>query len=147
MKSLKYGISAASVLCVAALSAHAVEWSLTVEKDGATNVVTAADGRKYAIDVSFAEKGGAWSGCVVNREKGAVVLGFEVMSGPRDVVEGKSALYLPHIYGRRIRNWPSHGVRQPGAQMWRETEKGVFVPAMSKWDASRKRDRSPSFRH
>ena len=96
MKSSKYGIAAASVLCVAALSAHAVEWRLTVEKDGATNVVTAANCR-LAIDVSFAEKGGAWGGCIVNREKGAVVLGFEVKADPQEVIEGKSALYLPHV--------------------------------------------------
>ena len=120
---------------VTALSAHAVEWTLTVEKDGVTNIVTAAK-CGLAIDVSFAEKDGVWSGRIVNREKGAVVLGFEVMSGSRDVVEGKSALYLPHVYGRRIRNWPVHGVTQPGVQMWRETERSVFVPAMSKWDAS-----------
>ena len=102
MKSSKYGIAAASVLCVAALSAYAVEWRLTVEKDGATNVVTAAN-CGLAIDVSFAEKGGAWGGCIVNREKGAVVLGFEVKADPQEVIEGKSALYLPHVYGRRIR--------------------------------------------
>ena len=120
---------------VTALSAHAVEWTLTVEKDGVTNIVTAAK-CGLAIDVSFAEKDGVWSGRIVNREKGAVVLGVEVMSGSRDVVEGKSALYLPHVYGRRIRNWPVHGVTQPGVQMWRETERSVFVPAMSKWDAS-----------
>ena len=74
---------------VTALSAHAVEWTLTVEKDGVTNIVTAAK-CGLAIDVSFAEKDGVWSGRIVNREKGAVVLGFEVMSGSRDVVEGKS---------------------------------------------------------
>ena len=102
MKSSKYGIAAASVLCVAALSAYAVEWRLTVEKDGATNVVTAAN-CGLAIDVSFAEEGGAWGGCIVNREKGAVVLGFEVKADPQEVIEGKSALYLPHVYGRRIR--------------------------------------------
>ena len=72
---------------VTALSAHAVEWTLTVEKDGVTNIVTAAK-CGLAIDVSFAEKDGVWSGRIVNREKGAVVLGFEVMSGSRDVVEG-----------------------------------------------------------
>lgn len=38
MQSLKYGIAAAAVFCAAALSAHAVEWALTVEKDGATGV-------------------------------------------------------------------------------------------------------------
>ena len=130
-----YEIVAASAICVAALSAPAVEWALTVEKDGATNVVTAAK-CGLAVDVSFAEKDGAWSGRIVNREKGAIVLGFEVMSDPRDVVEGKSALYLPHVYGRRIRNWPSHGAKLRGRGLWRETEKGVFVPAMSKWDAS-----------
>ena len=91
MKSLKYGIAVASAICVASLSVHAVEWAMTVEKDGATNVVTAAK-CGLAIDVSFEEKDGAWSGRIVNREKGAVVLGFEVMSDPRDVVEGKSAL-------------------------------------------------------
>ena len=136
MHGLTYGIVSTAAICVAALSSHAVEWSLTVEKDGATNVVTAADGRKYAIDVSFAEKNGGWCGRIVNREKGAVVLGFEVKADPQEVIEGKSALYLPHVYGRRIRNWPEHGVTQLGVQMWRETEKGVFVPAMSKWDVS-----------
>ena len=122
MKSLKYEIVAVLAVCVAALSAPAVEWSLTVEKDGATNVVTAAK-CGLAIDVSFAEKDGAWSGRVVNREKGAIVLGFEVMSDPRDVVEGKSALYLPHVYGRRIRNWPSHGAKLRGRGLWRETSR------------------------
>ena len=135
MHGLTYGIVATAAICATALSSHAVEWSLTVEKDGATNVVTAA-GNPFAIDVSLAEIGGEWSGHIVNREKGAVVLGFEVKADPREVVEGKSALYLPHVYGRRIRNWPEHGVTQPGVQMWRETEKGVFVPAMSKWDVS-----------
>ena len=103
MHGLAYGIVATAAICVAAFPSHAVEWSLTVEKDGATNVVTAADGRKYAIDVSFAEKDGEWSGRIVNREKGAVVLGFEVKADPQEVIEGKSALYLPHVYGRRIR--------------------------------------------
>ena len=127
---------AASVLSafVAALSAPAVEWALTVEKDGATNVVTAASG--LAIDVSFAEKDGAWSGSVVNREKGAIVLGFEVKAEPLEVVEGRTMLYLPHVYGRRIRNWPRPGETPPGVQTWRETEKGVFVPWMSPWDVS-----------
>ena len=51
MHRLTYGIVATAAICVAALSSHAVEWSLTVEKDGATNVVTAA-GNPFAIDVS-----------------------------------------------------------------------------------------------
>ena len=42
MKSLKYEIVAVSAVCAAALSAPAVEWSLTVEKGGATNVVAEA---------------------------------------------------------------------------------------------------------
>ena len=126
----------AAMACAALSPAGAAEWKMLVEANGATNVVTAADGRKYAIDVSVAEKDGAWSGKIVNREKSAVVLGFELMAEPLAVTPGKSALYLPHVYGRRIRNWPVHGVRQNGVEMWRETEKGVFVPAMSKWDAS-----------
>ena len=125
----------AAMACAALSPAGAVEWSLTVEKNGATNVVTAA-GNPFAIDVSLAEIGGGWSGRIVNREKGAIMLGFEVKADPQEVVEGKSALYLPHVYGRRIRNWPVHSVTQPGVQMWRETENGVFVPAMSKWDVS-----------
>ena len=96
-------VALAAMVCAALSSAGAAEWTLTVEKDGTTNVVTAADGRKYAIDVSFAEKDGGWSGRIVNREKGAVVLGFEVKADPQEVIEGKSALYLPHVYGRRIR--------------------------------------------
>ena len=123
-----------AALCGCAVSA--AEWKMLVEADGATNVVTAADGRKYAIDVSVVEREGAWSGKIVNREKGAVVLGFELTAEPFAVTPGKSALYLPHVYGRRIRNWPEHGVKQMGADMWTETAKGVFVPFISKWDAS-----------
>ena len=67
----------AAMACAALSPAGAVEWSLTVEKNGATNVVTAA-GNPFAIDVSLAEIGGGWSGRIVNREKGAIVLGFEV---------------------------------------------------------------------
>ena len=121
--------------CVAALSAGAVEWSVLVEANGATNKVTSAD-KRYAIGVSLVESDGAWSGSIVNREKGAIVLGFEVKADPLPVVDRKTALYIPHVYGRRIRNWPKHGVKQPGVQMWRETEEGVFVPFMSKWDVS-----------
>ena len=134
MHRLNYAFALVSLGATAAMSVGAVEWTIAVEKDGATNVVTAADG--LAIDVSFAEKDGAWSGRIVNREKGAIVLGFEVKADPLPVVEGKTALYIPHVYGRRIRNWPKHGVTQPGDQVWRETEDGVFVPFISKWDAS-----------
>ena len=134
MRSLKYAIAAVSIVGVATSPVRAVEWNLTVEKDGATNVVTAASG--LAIDVSFAEKDGAWSGSIVNREKGAIVLGFEVKADPLPVVDGKTVLYIPHVYGRRIRNWPKHGVKQPGVQMWRETEDGVFVPFISKYNIS-----------
>jgi hypothetical protein len=126
MKSLKYRIVAVLTGCATAGAARAVEWSLTVEKDGETNVVTAASG--LAIDVSFAERDGAWSGSIVNREKGAIVLGFEVKADTLPVIEGKTALYIPFVYGRRIRNWPKHGVMQPGVPMWSETETGVFVP-------------------
>lgn len=125
----------AAFVGMAAQSVCAVEWTLSVEKGGATNIVTAAN-CPFAIDVSFSELEGAWSGRIVNHEKGAVVVGFEVTADPLDVVPGKSALYIPHVYGRRIRNWPLHGVKQPGAQMWRETEEGVFVPWMSPWDVS-----------
>ena len=117
------------------VAAHAAEWSMLVEVNGMTNRVEAGDTR-YAIDVSFAECEGARSGKIVNREKGAVVLGFEVMSDPMAVIEGKSTLYVPHVYGRRIRNWPEHGKTQPGTPMWTETKKGVFVPFMSKWDVA-----------
>ena len=58
---------------MAALSAGAVEWSMLVEADGATNKVTLAD-KRYAIDVSIVERDGAWSGSIANREKGAIVL-------------------------------------------------------------------------
>ena len=51
MHGLRYGIVATAAICAAALSSRAVEWSLTVEKDGATNIVTAA-GNPFAIDVS-----------------------------------------------------------------------------------------------
>ena len=105
-------------MCGCAVSA--AEWKMFVEVNGATNVVTAADGRKYAIDVSVEERDGAWRGKIVNREKGAVVLGFELTAGPLAVTPGKSALYLPHVYGRRVRNWPEHGVRQKGSTMWTE---------------------------
>ena len=121
--------------CLATLSAGAVEWSMLVEADGVTNKITSAD-KRYAIDVSFAERDGAWSGSIANREKDAIVLGFEVMAEPIEVTPGKSVLYLPHVYGRRIRNWPVHGVEQKGVAMWRETAKCVFVPSMSKWDAA-----------
>ena len=130
----KIAVAAWAALCGCAVSA--AEWRMLVEKDGATNVVTAADGRKYAIDVSVGEREGAWSGKIVNREKGAVVLGFELTAEPLEVVEGKSALYVPHVYGRRIRNWPKHGEDQVGVPMWRETADGVFVPWMSPWDVS-----------
>ena len=120
---------------MAAWSAGAVEWSMLVEADGATNKVTSAD-KRYAIDVSIVERDGAWSGSIVNREKGSIVLGFELTAEPLEVVEGKSALYIPHVYGRRIRNWPKHGENQAGVQMWRETADGVFVPFMSQWDVS-----------
>ena len=125
----------AGLACIAALSAGAVEWSMLVEVDGATNTVTSAD-KRYAIDVSFVERDGVWSGRIANHEKGAIVLGFEVVAEPIEVTPGKSALYLPHVYGRRIRNWPVHGVKQKGVDMWTETAKGVFVPFMSKWDVS-----------
>ncbi|MBQ2631783.1 MAG: hypothetical protein IJG13_19070 [Kiritimatiellae bacterium] len=105
---------------MAALSAGAVEWSMLVEADGATNKITSAD-KRYAIDVSIVERDGAWSGSIVNREKGAIVLGFELTAEPLEVVDGKSALYIPHVYGRRIRNWPKHGVKQHGVDMWTET--------------------------
>ena len=118
-----------------ALSAGAVEWSMLIEVDGATNKVTFAD-KRYAIDVSLVARDGAWSGSVANREKGAIVLGLELTAEPLAVTSGKSALYLPHVYGRRIRNWPEHGVRQKGVDMWTETAKGVFVPFTSKWDAN-----------
>ncbi len=118
-----------------ALSAGAVEWSMLIEVDGATNKVTFAD-KRYAIDVSLVARDGAWSGSVANREKGAIVLGLELTAEPLAVTPGKSALYLPHVYGRRIRNWPEHGVRQKGVDMWTETAKGVFVPFTSKWDAA-----------
>ena len=114
----------------------AAEWKMLVEVNGATNAVTAAGGRKYAIDVSVEERDGAWCGKIVNREKGAVVLGFELMSAPLAVTPGKSALYVPHVYGRRVRNWPEHGVKQAGSAMWTETAEGVFVPFVSKWDAT-----------
>ena len=115
-----------------ALSADAIEWTMLIELDGATNKVTSAD-KRYAIDVSLVARDGAWSGSVANREKGAIVLGLELTAEPLAVTSGKSALYLPHVYGRRIRNWPEHGVRQKGVDMWTETAKGVFVPFTSKW--------------
>ena len=51
-----------------ALSAGAIEWSMLIEVDGATNKVTSAD-KRYAIDVSLVVRDGAWSGSVANREK------------------------------------------------------------------------------
>ena len=113
----------------------AAEWTLAVEKDGMTNVVTSAN-RAQGIDVEFTEKDGAWSGRVVNREKGAVVLGLEVMFDPIKVVEGKTMLYIPHIYGRRIRNWPVHGMAKTHGDMWLEKTDGVFVPKTSAYDLS-----------
>ena len=127
--------SFAGLACVVGLSAGAVEWSMLVEADGVTNKITSAD-KRYAIDVSLVDRDGVWIGSIANREKGAIVLGFEVMAEPFEVTPGKSALYLPHVYGRRIRNWPVHGVEQKGVAMWRETAKGVFVPSMSKWDSA-----------
>ncbi len=135
MRGFKAKVLFTALASTVMFSVCAVEWTLAVEKDGTTNVVTAAD-VSFAIDVSFAEKDGAWSGSIVNREKGAIVLGFEVKADPLPVVDGKTVLYIPHVYGRRIRNWPVHGVKQPGAQMWHETEDGVFVPWMSPWDVS-----------
>ena len=38
MHGLTYGIVSTAAICVAALPSHAVEWTLTVEKDGATGV-------------------------------------------------------------------------------------------------------------
>ena len=121
---------------VAAVSAGAIEWSMLIEVDGTTNKITSA-GKRYAIDVSLVERDGAWSGSVANREKGTIVLGLELTTEPLAVTPGKSALYLPHVYGRRIRNWPAHGAKQKGANMWTETAKGVFVPFTSKWDTAR----------
>ena len=132
---MNHVIFAVSCMMAASVVAYAPDWSMLVEVNGMTNRVEAGDTR-YAIDVSFAECEGARSGKIVNREKGAVVLGFEVMSDPMAVIEGKSTLYVPHVYGRRIRNWPEHGKTQPGTPMWTETKKGVFVPFMSKWDVA-----------
>ena len=135
MHGFKAKVLFAAIACMVKFSVYAVEWTLAVEKDGTTNVVTAAGG-SFAIDVSFAEKDGVWCGRVVNREKDAIVLGLEVKADPLEIVEGKSMLYLPHVYGRRIRNWPAQGKKQSGVQMWRETDPGVFVPWMSPWDVS-----------
>lgn len=132
---MKCIVSAVFCAALASVAAHAIEWTMLVEVDGVTNSVTAGD-RRYAIDVSFAESDGAWSGRIVNREKRAIVLGFEVTAEPVAVEQGKSALYVPHVYGRRVRNWPEHGKKQSGVNMWSETRKGVFVPFMSKWDVA-----------
>ena len=59
MKSLKYEIVAVLAVCVAALSAHAVEWALTVEKDGATESDT----------YTFFDDNGAWKLCGINASK------------------------------------------------------------------------------
>ena len=100
-------------------------WRMAVEKDGTTNWVTAAENR-WAIDVRFGADAGGWKGTIVNREPGAVVLDFEVMSDPLPVADGRTALYLPYVYGWRIRNWPREGVKLPGRRIWTEAKDGVF---------------------
>jgi len=118
------------LLCLSgALEAQTLPtWRMAVEKNGVTNWVTTADARG-AIDVSFAERDGKWCGTLVNREKGAVVLAFEVMSAPQPVEDGCTALYLPYVYGWRIRRWPRPGVELPGRKVWEEATAGVFVLA------------------
>ena len=107
------------------LAMAAPTWRMAVEKDGATNWVGAAENR-WAIDVRFGEDAGGWSGRIVNREPGAVVLDFEVMSDPQTVEEGKTALYLPFVYGWRIRNWPKTGVKLSGRKVWDAEKEGGF---------------------
>ena len=108
------------------LAMAAPEWRMAVEKDGVTNWVTAAENR-WAIDVTFGADGGGWTGTIANREPGAVVLDFEVMSEPQAVEDGKTALYLPFVYGWRIRNWPAEGVKRPGRTVWDPAGDGVFT--------------------
>ena len=108
------------------LAMAAPTWRMAVEKDGTTNWVGAAENR-WAIDVRFGKDAGGWSGRIVNREPGAVVLDFEVMSDPLAVEDGKSALYLPYVYGWRIRNWPREGAKLPGRLVWDAAADGVFT--------------------
>ena len=102
------------------------QWRMAVEKDGVTNWVGAAENR-WAIDVQFAPDAGGWSGQIVNREPGAVVLDFEAMSDPIAVEEGRSSLYLPYLYGWRIRNWPREDVKLVGDKVWNAEENGVYT--------------------
>ena len=98
---------------------------MTVERRGMTNLVTAA-ANSTAIQVQFGFDGKGYSGRIVNNEPGAVVLGFEVLSDEHPVEDGKTALYLPYVYGWRIRHWPKQGVPLAGRKVWRDDGNGVF---------------------
>jgi len=102
------------------------EWQMTVEKDGATNVVTAT-ANPYAIDVRIAERDGARSGCLANGEQGAVVLDFTVCLDAQPVTAGKTALYLPDVYGMRLDVWPAADNPLPEYPIWRELGNGRFA--------------------
>ena len=101
-------------------------WRMTVEKDGATNMVTAT-ANPYAIDVDFGERDGAWSGRIVNREPGAIVLDFAVTPKAWPVDPGRTALYLPDVYGMRLNVWPKAGEPLPEYSIWRDLDEGRFA--------------------
>ena len=101
-------------------------WRMTVEKDGATNMVTAT-ANPYAIDVDFGERDGAWSGQIVNREPGAIVLDFAVTPKAWPVDPGRTALYLPDVYGMRLNVWPKAGEPLPEYSIWRDLDEGRFA--------------------
>lgn len=118
------------VVAFSALVFAAPQWRMGVERKGSTNWVTAAENRT-AIQVQFAFDGKGLSGRIVNNEPGSVVLGFEVMSDPMPVEDGKTALYLPYVYGWRIRNWPRAGIKRGGRKVWTDEGNGIFSLAKS----------------
>lgn len=101
-------------------------WRMIVEKDGATNLVTAT-ANPYAIDVDFCERDGIWSGRIANNEPGAIVLDFAVMPEAWPVDLERTALYLPDIYGMRLNIWPKADEPLPEYPIWRELCKGRFA--------------------
>jgi len=122
-KTVLVFLVAAGLLTTRALSAPT--WRMAVERNGVTNWVTASTAPK-AVAVSFGAEGGGWCGRVVNRDPGTVVLGFEVMSDPQPVDDGKTALYLPYVYGWRIRNWPRTGTGLGGRKVWETEGDGIY---------------------
>lgn len=131
MQNMKVWLMAV-VACCGSRMVSAAGWRMVVEKEGVTNVVTAA-ACPFAIDISFGEKDGALSGRIVNHDPAAYVLGFEVWDDPIKVVAGKSRMYLPIANGMRISNWPDYSWTNRNTKIWTALEGGRFELVRGKY--------------